>query len=294
MREGPLTQLLVERFETMPSQLKLAARFVLDHPQEVALISMREQAQRAGVSHSTMMRLARWLGLEAYEDMRALYAQALREPGAKSAAKPAEAVETASVAEDGQGYSTVSATTDMLAAQVARLGEYTSAMQHVAVADILIGARRVYCLGLRSEQVVATHFSRLFSLFDDRGTLLDAAAKGEVDALRHAGPGDVMLVVGMAPYARATVEVARRAAKRGVTIVAITDSRVSPLARLARASVIVTVESHSFFRSVTPALAAAEILIALIAQRSGVDVKEAMRAVEQHLSEYDVYWTPSR
>lgn len=290
MREGPLTQLLVERFETMPSQLKLAARFVLDHPQEVALISMREQAQRAGVSHSTMMRLARWLGLEAYEDMRALYAQALREPGAK----PAETVETPSVAEDGQGYSTVSATTDMLAAQVARLGEYTSAMQHVAVADILIGARRVYCLGLRSEQVVATHFSRLLSLFDDRGTLLDAAAKGEVDALRHAGPEDVMLVVGMAPYARATVEVARRAAKRGVTIVAITDSRVSPLARLARASVVVTVESHSFFRSVTPALAAAEILIALIAQRSGVDVKEAMRAVEQHLSEYDVYWTPSR
>ena len=294
MREGPLTQLLVERFETMPSQLKLAARFVLDHPQEVALISMREQAQRAGVSHSTMMRLARWLGLEAYEDMRALYAQALREPGAKSAANPAEAVETPNVAEDGQGYSTVSATTDMLAAQVARLGEYTSAMQHVAVADILIGARRVYCLGLRSEQVVATHFSRLLSLFDDRGTLLDAAAKGEVDALRHAGPGDVMLVVGMAPYARATVEVARRAAKRGVPIVAITDSRVSPLARLARASVIVTVESHSFFRSVTPALAAAEILIALIAQRSGVDVKEAMRAVEQHLTEYDVYWTPSR
>jgi DNA-binding MurR/RpiR family transcriptional regulator len=291
MKEGPLTQLLVERFDAMPSQLRLAARFVLDHPQDVALISMREQAQRAGVSHSTMMRLARWLGLGGYEDMRALYAQALREPGDRPVAV---AGQPGGAAAEDRGYSAVSATTDMLAAQVARLGEYTSAMQHVAAADALIGARRIFCLGLRSEQAVASHFARLLSIFDDRGTLLDAAGKGEVDALRHAAPQDAMLVVGMAPYARATVEIARRAAGRGMTIVAITDSRVSPLARLAGASVVVTVESHSFFRSITPALAAAEVLVALIAERSGADIAEAMRSVERHLSEYDVYWTPSR
>ncbi|TIU25817.1 MAG: MurR/RpiR family transcriptional regulator, partial [Mesorhizobium sp.] len=74
MEKGPLAELLVERFENMPPQLRVAARFVLDHPKDVALMSMREQAHQAGVSHSTMMRLARWLGLDGYEDMRSLYA----------------------------------------------------------------------------------------------------------------------------------------------------------------------------------------------------------------------------
>lgn len=44
MKKGPLSDLLVERFETMPPQLQRAARFVLDHPQDVALMSMRELA----------------------------------------------------------------------------------------------------------------------------------------------------------------------------------------------------------------------------------------------------------
>lgn len=67
MEKGPLSELLVERFETMPPQLQVAARFVLDDPQGVALMSMRKQASQAGVSHSTMMRLARWLGLDGYD-----------------------------------------------------------------------------------------------------------------------------------------------------------------------------------------------------------------------------------
>ncbi|WP_244421571.1 MurR/RpiR family transcriptional regulator [Allomesorhizobium alhagi] len=67
MEKGPLADLLLERFENMPPQLRVAARFVLDHPKDVALMSMREQARQAGVSQNTMMRLARWLGLEGYQ-----------------------------------------------------------------------------------------------------------------------------------------------------------------------------------------------------------------------------------
>src|SRR5690606_25136772 len=112
MESGPLAELLVERFETMPPQLQAAARYVLDHPKDVALMSMREQAHHAGVSHSTMMRLARWLGLDGYEDMRALYAEALRNSGTATAGHAAQR-------EGEGGVSEVGSATDMLAAQVA-------------------------------------------------------------------------------------------------------------------------------------------------------------------------------
>src|SRR4051794_25052681 len=78
MDRGPLTAKIIDAFETMPAQLQTAARYILDRPSDVALLSMREQARRAGVQPATMTRLAKRLGLEGYDMVRDLYAQAIR------------------------------------------------------------------------------------------------------------------------------------------------------------------------------------------------------------------------
>ena len=58
MEGGPLTRPIVEAFNGLSPQLQTAARYVLDCPDDVALLSMREQARRAGVPPATMTRLA--------------------------------------------------------------------------------------------------------------------------------------------------------------------------------------------------------------------------------------------
>ncbi len=273
----------------MPPRLQAAARFVLDHPKDVALLSMREQAQLAGVSHSTMMRLARWIGLDGYEDMRSLYAKALRD---LDQIRERERFPAGSPGDEG--YSEVGSVMDTLAAQVARLGDYGNAVQLFAAAETLAGARRLFSLGLRRELPVAQHFYAVLSTLTDRVRLLDAAGGMGIDSLRGAGKGDVMLVVGMEPYARATIEIAQHAARHGVAVVAITDSNVSPLARLAQHSIVVTLHSRSFFHSITPALAAAEALVALIAPRLDARAEEARKDEEEQLADLDVFWAPSR
>ena len=146
MEAGPLAELLIEKFETMPPRLQVAARYVLEHPEDVALMSMREQSQQAGVSHSTMMRLARSLGFESYEELRALYAQALRDPARTAAREDA----TAWSGDDGSALSIVGRSADSLAAQVARIGEYSSAEQLTAAADSLVAAGQIFAVGLRT------------------------------------------------------------------------------------------------------------------------------------------------
>jgi hypothetical protein len=61
----------------MPPQLQMASRFVLNHPDDMALMSMREQANRAGVSHRTMMAAGAVARSEQLGGMRALYATVL-------------------------------------------------------------------------------------------------------------------------------------------------------------------------------------------------------------------------
>ncbi|RUU03636.1 MurR/RpiR family transcriptional regulator [Mesorhizobium sp. USDA-HM6] len=286
-----MAELLVERFENMPPQLRVAARFVLDHPKDVALMSMREQAHQAGVSHSTMMRLARWLGLDGYEDMRSLYARALRETAAGGPARHG-------VEKDGaSGLSTAGVVADGLAAQISSLGEYASAMQFIAAADLVARSGNLFGLGLRSAYPVASHFVQVMSFLAGNGrkvTLVGDMAGQGLDALQRAGDGDVLLAVGMAPYDRTTIEVARQAARQGVGVVAITDSSVSPLTRIARETIIVTSDSLSFFRSMAPAFAAIEILAALTATRSEANAAERVRQSEEQLAAFGIYWKPPR
>src|SRR5690606_15121854 len=71
---GPLREQLLEVYDTLPAQLRAAAHWVIEHGNQVALLSMRDQARRAGVPPSTMTRLAQRLGFSGYDDVRALYA----------------------------------------------------------------------------------------------------------------------------------------------------------------------------------------------------------------------------
>ncbi|WP_095205286.1 MurR/RpiR family transcriptional regulator [Mesorhizobium carmichaelinearum] len=286
-----MAELLVEQFENMPPQLQVAARFVLDHPKDVALMSMREQAHQASVSHSTMMRLARWLGLDGYEDMRSLYARALRETIAGQSARQG-------VENDGApGYSTAGVVADTLAAQISSLGEYGNAMQFIAAADLLARSRDLFGLGSRSAYPVTSHFVHVMSFLaggDRKVTLVGEMAGQGLDALQHAGRGDMLLAVGMSPYERMTIDVARQAARQGVGVVAITDSSVSPLTRIARETIIVTSKSQSFFRSMAPAFAAVEILAELTAGHSETNAAERVKQSEERLAAFGIYWKPRR
>src|SRR3546814_5650969 len=129
-------------------------------------------------------------------------------------------------------------------------------------------ARRVYFLGLRSGHAVAFHAHYVYSLFRDNGLLLDGAGDTGADALRHATAEDILLAISVAPYATATVErTAYAANEKRVGIIALTDSRVAPIARHALTCLPVPTGTPSFFHAMPPAFAVAEKLIALIAAR---------------------------
>src|SRR6202051_5372143 len=79
MDQGPFAETIIKAFDAMSGQLQTAARYVLYRRREVALLSMREQARQAGVQPATMTRLAKRLGMDGYDDVRELYAAAVRE-----------------------------------------------------------------------------------------------------------------------------------------------------------------------------------------------------------------------
>ncbi|MCB5175111.1 MurR/RpiR family transcriptional regulator [Microvirga lenta] len=289
MDPAPLTAKIIAAFPDMPAQLQTAARYVLESPDDVALLSMREQARRAGVQPATMTRLAKRLGLAGYDDIRDLYAQAIREGGLSFAGKAGAQV----ASQKAKGEQALAAEmVASLTAQISRLGEPEALERLSRAATLLASAHRIYCLGLRSSHPVAWHMTYVLSLLGEKAVLLDAVAGVGADPIRMATDKDALFAVSVAPYTRATIDMARYARTQGIPIVAITDSAVSPLAQVARIAVLVSTEGPSFFHAITPAFVVGEILAALVAGQGGEASLQALRRTEDQLTAFNIHWSP--
>ncbi|HEY9346871.1 MAG TPA: MurR/RpiR family transcriptional regulator [Inquilinus sp.] len=278
MSEPAFRSRLLEAYQAMPRQLRAAAQWVLDNPRDVALLTMREQARRAGVTAASMTRLAQRMGLDGYEDLRALHAESLRRGETEFSDKAGALVERRRQGGDGALAFDLMETLERHLAALCR----PAALEDVTkAAAVLAAAGHIHVLGYRSSYTVACHFAYVYGLAGGAVRLLDGPGGTGADALREAKQGDALLAVSVKPYTRAAVELADYALARGLDIVAITDSVVSPLVPRARAAIIVPTESPSFFHTMAPAFAVAEALAAILAAHGGDEALAAVRAMER-------------
>jgi DNA-binding MurR/RpiR family transcriptional regulator len=278
MLEPAFRSRLLEAYDAMPRRLRAAAQWVLDNPRDVALLSMREQARRAGVTPASMTRLAQRMGFEGYEGLRDLYAERLRR-GETEFSGRAEAL-VARRRQDGDGALAFDHA-ETLGRHMAALCQADALDAVTNAAAVLAGARRIHVLGYRSSYPVACHFAYVYGLAGGSVRLLDGPGGTGPDALREAKEGDALLAVSVKPYTRAAIELVDYAAGMGLEVVAITDSVVSPLVARARAAIVVPTESPSFFHTMTPAFAVAEALAAMLAASAGDHALDAVRAMER-------------
>jgi DNA-binding MurR/RpiR family transcriptional regulator len=278
-------------FATLSPQLKEAARWVVDHPADVALLSTRQQARRAGVTPATLTRLGQRLGLAGYDEVRKLHGDAMRQRPDSYRGRAEELLARRESEGDAALIQDVFAS---LTAHLRELSAPDALGRFTAAADRIAGADRVFCLGLRSSFSVAYIFHYVRSLFGARSVLVDGAGGTGVDVLRTIGRADVVLAVSVKPYVRHTIEAARYARRRRARVVALTDSELSPLSALADEAILVRTETPSFFHSMTPAFAAVECLAALVAARRGPEALAALEASEGQLADFGIYDQPRR
>jgi DNA-binding MurR/RpiR family transcriptional regulator len=282
---------LTAGFDELPPQLQEAARWVIDHPDDVALLTMREQARRAGIPPATLTRLAQRFGLKGYDDIRRLHADAVRQRP-ESYRGRAEGLLRRRESEGDEVL--VQDIFSSLTRHLQDLSTPSAINRFRAAAEIIARSRRVFCLGLRSTFSVAYSFHYTRSLFGADSVLVDGPGSIATDALRTIGASDVLLAISVKPYTRQTLQAAHYAVGCGARIIAVTDSKVSPLATLAKETLIVGTGTPSFFHTMTPAFAAIECLTALVAARRGSQTIKSLAASEAQLEAFDTYVLPSK
>lgn len=274
-------------FEGLSGQLQKAARFVIDHPEEIAMQSMRSISREADIHPSTFVRLAKKLGFDSYDDLRAQFRSDVRYK-LGSFGQKARRLQAQSVSRKGKHLMA-----ELLETEIANLRTTVGANSTDDLdraVDMLAAARHIFVIGRRSFFPAAYLFHFCYSMFAENAYLGADQSGTQPSALARLTSQDVLFAFSFDPYASEVIEAARFANDRQCPVIAVTDSSVSPLARTATISLIAKNESPLFFQSVMSSLLVVQYLVMGLLVRRGVDGSASLEATEAGLRALGVYW----
>ncbi len=258
-----------DAYDTLSRQLKQIARYVEQHRDHIGLDRIQDVAQRCEVQPSAVIRFAKRFGFSGYTEMQKIFRDGIAQQIAPSRNYQ---VRIRRVIEQAQGQlSSADIADEFIAGSIAGMQELKRDL-HSSVFDdavaLLAATSSIWVVGCRRAFAVATYLTYALQHTDKRVELLCGVGGMDEGHLRGVRPGDVMVVVSFAPYARESLECARVAVSRGARLIAITDSQMSPLATMAAATLVVHESSTFGFRSLTNTICLAQSLFIALAYRT--------------------------
>ncbi len=277
---------LLDGFEDLPGQLQLCARYIIDHPHEIGLQSMRTLAANAEVQPNSFVRLARQLGFEGYDALRERFRDFVR-GGIGSSPDRVRWLQQM----DREGGST--AIFGSMAAACLENTEKMFAQQSVQdlerAVDLMINARRVYVLGLGLAYPLAYNFWYVARMGFDHFVLTPRHGSLPSDDLIRMDERDCLLAMTFQPYRRDTLAAVQRAKPTGAKVIGGTDSSAAALCREADLGLVSPTHTPQFFHSNSAVTALLESLCALLVVRGGDEASAAVEAFHSARWEENIY-----
>lgn len=246
---------------SLPKRLRQCAEYVAANPDRLAVSTVAELAESAGVQPSAFMRFCQEMGFSGFSQMQKLFRTdyapkwpdyktrlaTLREHGAESPATLlAEFVDAGRNSLDNL---LTSIDPDALEKATEQLGS----------------ARTIHLVGYRRAFPVASYLGYAFEKMGIPSVLHTAIGNMTTDHLLQ--PGDAVIAITFAPYTEKTIETARIAAEKGLDLVAITDVVTSPLAPLDATLLMVSEYDVGAFRALSASLSLAITLAVAVGAR---------------------------
>ena len=261
-----LIRLIHDRYDGMSKSYQKIALYLTQNPNDVAVLSVNAIGQKCGIHASSFVRYAQSLGYKGFKELQRVFQRRLSTaaPGFDARVKALEA--ELGGARDGD----FGLLRDLVARDVASLQDLLANIDAAALgvaADLMERADTIYLIGqLRSAPVVDL-LRYVLTMLGKRTVLLDASGGLATHMARAARPSDVLFLVSFRFYATEVVNVAEEAAARGVPVIAISDSTLSPFARLARVLLAVPEHEYTFSRSLAAPMCLAQALCVALASR---------------------------
>jgi DNA-binding MurR/RpiR family transcriptional regulator len=249
-----------QRYPALSRQLQRIARFVLERPQELALDTVAAAASKLDVQPSAMVRFAQALGYGGYSDMQRVFRDRLVERSHSYR----ERIASLRKGQEPSGTRPKTVLRDFVADSIANLShleEHVPAERLRDAVRLLARARRIHVLAQRRAFPVACYLSYALAQLELSVSLLDGVGGMVREQSRGLGADEALVAISFRNYSPDVIDIAADCHRRGLPVLVITDSAVSPLMRSAAVAFDLGDHSDRPFRSLVEPLCLAQALV---------------------------------
>lgn len=269
MNQRQFLLVLKEQFATLTPQQKIIAQFIDQNAHRIALLKIQELASECGVQPSAVVRFAKRFNFIGFIPLQQLFKEHATENNSPRLEYQKRISSWAEKSSD-----------ELTPAQVAQsfiqgcqlgLQELITNVDVKALTKAITGLRKadgIWVVAMRRSFAVGAYLVYSLQNLQKPTTWLTGMGAMDESAISRAKDGDWLIAVSFAPYAQETLNIVQSAVSKGMNILAITDSNVSPLAHVAKVTLLTQEHSTFNFRSLSNSMCLAQSIIVGMAHAS--------------------------
>ncbi|MBQ7391645.1 MAG: MurR/RpiR family transcriptional regulator [Clostridia bacterium] len=272
--------------EGMPSFSKgqrLIAAYILEHYDKAAYYTASRLGTIVGVSESTVVRFANELGYEGYPELQRALKKLIR---SRLTSFQRMEITNSLIGEDNVPEK-------VLASDIEKIRQTAAEIDHesfAAAVKNIVEAKNIYIIGVRSSSTLAGFLNHSLRMIFDNVRLVQTTSGSEMfEQIMQVGKGDVMIAISFPRYSSRIINAVEYAKGRGADIIALTDSKFSPIAAEADQLLLAYSDMASFMDSLVAPLSIINALVVAVARERETEVSERLRILEEVWDRYDVY-----
>lgn len=267
---------------------KRAAEYILRNMNLAAVSSAVEIGKKSGVSETSVIRLCHTLGYQGYSEMQKEMQQQLLQ---NRSSLETFVASNETLADEAHFYKTVM---EKDRNQINQISEKLN--QHILdeIVQNLIKKKNVLIVGVKASYPAALWFKYSLHLLRSNVTVYREDTdhlfylSDEIDA------DWVVVILTFHRYGSDSINIANVAKENGATVIAITDSHLSPIAAHTDLLIPLEFEQQSTLDLITPLMSFLHSLIAAYSVQDYENVRKRMEVFEQITDDHETYFIKSR
>ena len=272
-----------EKYEKLSKGQKKLADYIIKNYDKAAFLTAAKLGGLVGVSESTVVRFAMNLGYQGYPDFQKALEEMVR--------NKLNSIQRMEVAYGRISQSEILSTVLQSDAEKIKLTlENMDEMAFETAIDILLNARHIYVLGIRSCMPLANFLSFYLNMLFDNVHLIQTSSASEIfEQMIRIGEEDAIIGISFPRYSMRTLKAMEFANNRHAKVITLTDSIHSPMNLYSSCNLIARSDMASIVDSLVAPLSVINALVVALCMKKQKEVVNTLETLEKIWDEYQVY-----
>ncbi len=271
------------KYNTMSKGQKKLATYILQNYDRAVFLTATKLGKEVGVSESTVVRFAMGLSFKGYPEFQ----KALEELVSKRLNRMEKMEVTYGHNSQSQLLENV-LTSDM--EKIKHTMEHMDAMAFELAADILIRAKQVYIIGLRSCAPLASFLGFYLNMILDHVLVIDTNSTTEIfEQMMRINSEDVIVGISFPRYSMRTLKALEFANNRNAKVITLTNDIHAPINLYSSCNLVAKSDMVSIVDSLVAPLSVINALVVGICMKQKNKVIHNLEELERIWNEYQIY-----